>query len=282
MMDPTSLFFGGAVVGTALSAAGYGGHLATRKPGLEKAGFWAMLVATVAMAGAISARAMISGRSPVSNFYEAMLWLIAFAMIVVMVIDKTYKPPYFAAVSAPFLLILLGVTFLFPASWKTVTPLVPALRSYWLKIHVTVIVSSYGAFAVSFVTSVLYLVFRYKALKPGADEGARKKLLAMFDEVTYRTILLGVPLLGIGTILGGIWANEAWGTYWSWDPKETWALITFLIYIAYLHMRLIRGVTGDKAIWFSLIGFAAVIFTFFGVNYLPGLHSYGFSTTPAK
>ncbi|MBC7542783.1 MAG: c-type cytochrome biogenesis protein CcsB, partial [Candidatus Sericytochromatia bacterium] len=253
----------------------------------EKAGFWALLGATLAMVGAISARVVLSGRGPVSNFYEAMLWLIGIAMIVVIVVDRTYKPPYFAAMAVPFLLILLGVTYLFPADWKEIHPLVPALRSYWLKIHVTVIVSSYGAFAVSFVTSLLYLFFRYTKVKPGADgleaaEIKRKKLLELFDEVTYRTILLGVPLLGIGTILGGIWANEAWGTYWSWDPKETWALITFLIYIAYLHTRLMRGVTGDRAIWFSLIGFAAVIFTFFGVNYLPGLHSYGFSNTPAK
>jgi cytochrome c-type biogenesis protein CcsB len=277
MMDPVSLWFTGAVVGTAASAAGYGGHLATRKPSLEKLGFWALMGATLAMVGAIAARAMLSGRSPVSNFYESMLWLIGIAMIVVLVIDRTYRPPFFAAATVPFLLVLLGVTHFFPESWKQVTPLVPALRSYWLKIHVTVIVSSYGAFAVSFVTSLLYLVFKYRKPKAGTDETARKKLLEMFDEVTYRTILFGVPLLGIGTILGGIWANEAWGTYWSWDPKETWALITFLIYIAYLHMRLIKGVTGEKAIWFSIVGFAAVIFTFFGVNYLPGLHSYGFS-----
>jgi len=280
-MDPTALCFAGAVVGTATSAAGYAGHLATRKTSYEKLGFVGLITATLAMIGAIAARAMVSGRSPVSNFYEAMLWLIGIAMLTVIIVDRTYRPPYFAAVTTPFLLLLLAVTYFFPASWKTVTPLVPALRSYWLKIHVTVIVSSYGAFAVSFVTSLMYLVFRYKRLK-GEDlavaETKRQKLLALFDEVTYRTILLGVPLLGIGTILGAVWANEAWGTYWSWDPKETWALITFLIYLGYLHMRLIRGVTGEKAIWFSLIGFAAVIFTFFGVNYLPGLHSYGFST----
>ena len=284
MTDPTTLWFTGAVVGVATSAAGYGSALATRKPVLEKVGFAALVAGCLALIAAIAARAIFADRSPVSNFYEATLWLTCIAMAVVIIIDRLYKPPHFAAVATPFILGLLGLTYVFPDSWRQVTPLVPALRSYWLKIHVTVIVASYGAFAVSFITSLMYLFVRYRPVKAGADgdlelaQTKRKKLLELVDEITYRTILLGVPLLGIGTILGAIWANEAWGTYWSWDPKETWALITFLIYIAYLHQRLIRGAKGDQAIWFSVVGFAAVIFTFFGVNYLPGLHSYGFKT----
>ena len=153
----------------------------------------------------------------------------------------------------------------------------PALQSDWLLYHVITSFVSYGAFAVSFGVSVLYL-FKANAEKSGLKEGS---ILGMFpdskvlDEVNYKAIAVGFPLLSLGIITGAAWANYAWGTYWSWDPKETWSLITWFIYAAYLHARLTRGWQGKRAAILSIIGFLFVIFTYFGVNFLlSGLHSY--------
>jgi cytochrome c-type biogenesis protein CcsB len=124
---------------------------------------------------------------------------------------------------------------------------------------------------------MLYLV-KMKAEKGGLKEGSLLRIfpdLKVLDEVNYKSIAVGFPLLSLGIITGAAWANYAWGTYWSWDPKETWSLITWFIYAAYLHARLTRGWQGRRAAWLSIIGFSAVVFTYFGVNFLlSGLHSY--------
>jgi ABC-type transport system involved in cytochrome c biogenesis permease subunit len=159
---------------------------------------------------------------------------------------------------------LLPVVFLiiFYASFlsKQIVPLPPALESYWLGIHVTLAFLSYGAFVLSFVTGVMYLIL------PSIET---------LDYLSYKSISLGFPLLTLGIITGALWANNAWGSYWSWDPKETWSLITWLIYASYLHARVIAGWRGRKAAYLSIVGFGCVLFTYFGVNLLlGGLHSY--------
>jgi ABC-type transport system involved in cytochrome c biogenesis permease subunit len=141
-------------------------------------------------------------------------------------------------------------------------PLVPALKSNWLTIHVLLSFISYAAFAVAFVAAIVFLA-------------SKDKRSSKADETSYRSILLGYPFLTLGIVTGAVWANQAWGSYWSWDPKETWALITWLIYGAYLHLRLTHGIQGIKSSIMAVIGFGLVLFTYFGVNYLlSGLHSY--------
>jgi cytochrome c-type biogenesis protein CcsB len=150
-----------------------------------------------------------------------------------------------------------------------IRPLIPALQSNWLVAHVFTCFLGYAGFAVSFVAAILLLVSRASANI--ASVLPDKRLL---DEIVYRSILIGFPLLTLGIITGAAWAEHAWGSYWSWDPKETWSLITWLVYAGFLHARLSRGWSGRRTALLSVIGFFAVMFTYFGVNYLPGLHSY--------
>lgn len=160
-----------------------------------------------------------------------------------------------------------------------IQPLVPALQSNWLISHVVTCFVGYAAFALSFVVSILYL------FKAGSEKRSPKSAgsflcflpsSAGLDEIGYKTIAIGFPLLTIGIVTGAFWANVAWGTYWSWDPKETWSLIVWLIYAAYLHARITRGWRGKRAAILSIVGFAATLFCYLGVNLiLSGLHSYG-------
>ena len=154
----------------------------------------------------------------------------------------------------------------------------PALKSQWLTFHVITAMLAYGAFAVSFGLGIMYLL---KAKKPEdrstktSRQASRMPSLEVLDDLSYRIVGFAFPLLTLCIITGAIWANYAWGTYWSWDPKETWSLITWIIYAGYLHARLMYGWKGRRAAWLVVFGFLAVLFTFFGVNYfLPGLHSY--------
>ena len=150
----------------------------------------------------------------------------------------------------------------------------PALKSYWLVFHVITAILAYGAFAVSFGLGLMYI------LKTYYEENVLKVELRLppamvLDELSYKIIIFGFSFLTLVIITGAIWANYAWGTYWSWDPKETWSLITWIIYAGYLHARLMLEWRGKRAAWLAILGFVAILFTFFGVNYLlPGLHSY--------
>jgi len=148
------------------------------------------------------------------------------------------------------------------------------LKSNWLIAHVIACFIGYAAFAIAFGISIMYLL---KQRKPDDAAG----FLSLFpktddlDDLNYRMIMFGFLFLSAGIITGAVWANSAWGRYWGWDPKETWSLITWFIYATMLHARLMRGWHGRRIAYLSIIGFAAVLFTYFGVNLLPGLHSYG-------
>ncbi len=158
-----------------------------------------------------------------------------------------------------------------------IKPLVPALQSYWMKIHVPMNFVGYGSFAVACGAGMAYLV-RYRL----EASGGKSKMLAIFpsleqlDQLAYKAVAIGFPAFTLATILGAAWAAEAWGGYWSWDPKETWALIVWLIYGAYLHARVSHGWHGKALAWWAVAGFLVTVFCFLGVNmYLSGLHSYG-------
>ena len=148
------------------------------------------------------------------------------------------------------------------------------LNSFWLNYHVTALLVSYAAFLLSFVFCLLFFVKEWTGNR--ADGLLPRK--EVFDYLNYRAVQVGWPLLTLGIFLGAVWANTAWGSAWSWDPKETWALITWLTYTVFLHLRMNLGWTGRRAIFASMIGFAMVLVTYFGVNYLPyiggGMHSY--------
>ena len=206
------------------------------------------------------------GHAPLSNLYESLVffsWSVALALIIVW---RRFGTDLVALLGVPIVFLILASTFLIDPS---IRPLIPALQSNWLVAHVFTCFLGYSGFAVSFVAALLLL------LAKSSDKAAHllpKK--TTLDEIVYRSILIGFPLLTLGIITGAAWAEHAWGTYWSWDPKETWSLVTWLVYAGFLHARLSRGWSGGRTAMLSVIGFCAVMFTYFGVNYLPGLHSY--------
>jgi cytochrome c-type biogenesis protein CcsB len=212
------------------------------------------------------------GHIPVSNLYEV---FILFSMITAL-FYLYYEQRYATRQLGPFVLLVISAAVGF-LLWYTVArgaaeiqPLVPALQSWWMKIHVPANFIGYGTFALAAMVGCAYLLKSHGIL---AD---RLPALELLDDVMYKSISVGFAFFTVATILGALWAAEAWGGYWSWDPKETWALIVWLNYAAWLHMRLMSGLRGRAAAWWALIGLLVTTFAFLGVNmFLSGLHSYG-------
>ncbi|MDR9436701.1 MAG: c-type cytochrome biogenesis protein CcsB [Thiohalophilus sp.] len=219
------------------------------------------------------------GHIPVSNLYEV---FILFAIITAL-IYLFYEARTRAKGMGAFALTIISasIAFLlwyhFEKGAHEIEPLVPALQSYWMKIHVPANFVGYGAFALAAMLGVAYLlVERAQKRNPQSSFVARMPSLDMLDDIMHKTIALGFAFFTVATILGAMWAAEAWGGYWSWDPKETWALIVWLNYAAWLHMRLTKGWRGAPLAWWAIIGLFVTTFAFLGVNmFLSGLHSYG-------
>lgn len=212
------------------------------------------------------------GHIPVSNLYEV---FILFSLITAM-FYLYYEQHYGTRQLGAFVMLVISAAVVF-LMWYTVTrdaaeiqPLVPALQSWWMKIHVPANFIGYGTFALSAMVAAAYL------LKSSGYLVDRLPSLEVLDDVMYKAISVGFAFFTVATILGALWAAEAWGGYWSWDPKETWALIVWLNYAAWLHMRLMTGLRGRVASWWALVGLLVTTFAFLGVNmFLSGLHSYG-------
>jgi len=214
------------------------------------------------------------GYVPLSNMYESLIFFSWTIVLVYLILEFKYRQKIIGVLVTPFAFLAIALTSIIPGIDAKITPLVPALQSNWLAIHVITCFLGYASFAVSFGISILYLIRDKKEVQ---KEGVLKWLpsIPVLDEINYKSIVIGFPMLTLGIITGAAWANYAWGSYWSWDPKETWSLITWFIYAAFLHARLIRDWRGKKAAILSIVGFTAVLFTYFGVNYLiSGLHSY--------
>lgn len=212
------------------------------------------------------------GHIPVSNLYEV---FILFSMITAL-FYLYYEESYGTRQLGAFVLLVISAAVAF-LLWYTVSrdaaeiqPLVPALQSWWMKIHVPANFIGYGTFSLAAMVGVAYL-FKSKGMLQD-----RLPSLEVLDDVMYKAIAVGFAFFTIATILGALWAAEAWGGYWSWDPKETWALIVWLNYAAWLHMRLMKGLRGQVAAWWAIVGLLVTTFAFLGVNmFLSGLHSYG-------
>ncbi len=219
----------------------------------------------------LAVRWYISGHAPWSNGYESMIYIAWATMLAGLLFAK--KSP-FALVAAAILSAL--TLFVAHMSWMNpeITNLVPVLKSYWLTIHVSVITASYGFLGVGMILGLLNLVLYI--MKTRKNQFRIQEHIKSLSEINEMSLILGVYFISIGTFLGAVWANESWGRYWGWDPKETWALITMLVFILIIHMRLIPGLKGYFAFNLaSVIGFFSVLMTYFGVNYyLAGLHSY--------
>lgn len=214
------------------------------------------------------------GYIPLSNMYESLVFFSWTIVLVYVILEFKYGQRIIGVFVTPFAFLAIALTSVIPGVDAKITPLIPALQSNWLAIHVITCFLGYASFAVSFGISILYLIQDKK--RPGNNEATKwLPSTSILDEINYRSIVIGFPMLSLGIITGAAWANYAWGSYWSWDPKETWSLITWFVYAAFLHARFTRDWRGKKTAILSIVGFSAVLFTYFGVNYLiSGLHSY--------
>lgn len=255
----------------------YGAAMILGLPKLNWVGYALLAAGFLEQVIGVTARWIIAGRAPLSNMYESFTFAVG-GMVMVALILEALKSVRLAGIAGSVLgFIFMVIAHKAPIFDSQIRPLMPALQSSWLTYHVVVIMLSYSAFALSFFVSVVYLA---KTFLLGGDGGTnllsrRLPSLAALDVLNYRIIAVGFPLLTLGIIFGAVWAATAWGRPWGFDPKETWSAITWLIYAIYLHVRFLAGWSGRRAAYLSILGFAAVLFTYLGVNYLlPGLHSY--------
>ncbi|MBI4327983.1 MAG: c-type cytochrome biogenesis protein CcsB [Chloroflexi bacterium] len=227
---------------------------------------WLLAAGAVAQTAYMILRWAAAGRAPFSDMFESLV-LFAWSVVVVYLgLQVRRKIPVLGAAAALLAVLTLAYASTFASEIK---PLMPALRSNWLTVHVFTCFLGYGGAAVAFLSSLSYLV----AARPGGR--TRAATVDALESATDKSISFGFLFLTVGIISGAVWANAAWGTYWSWDPKETWSLVTWFVYAVFLHCRFMRGWRGQRAAWISILGFVSVVFTYFGVNYLlSGLHSY--------
>jgi cytochrome c-type biogenesis protein CcsB len=272
LFNLTTVLFG-------VASALYLGALYAKNEKIAVYGTWICAAAAVVSTAALGVRwyesyQMGIGRIPVTNLYESLVFFAWAVNLFHLIVERKYGSRTFGA----FVMPIAFATMLFAVkSDSSIQPLVPALQSYWLHAHVITCFVGYAGFAVSAGAALMYLLkARQEEAKVSAGVVGLLPVCKTLDDLVYRAIIWGFPFLTAGIITGAAWANYAWGTYWSWDPKETWSLIVWLVYAAFLHARITRGWHGKRAAILSIAGFLATIFCYLGVNLvLSGLHSYG-------
>jgi cytochrome c-type biogenesis protein CcsB len=262
-------------------------------------------IANILLFFILASRWIVAGYFPLSNLYESLLFLTWTLLTIYLYVENKTKSKLMGAILIPVALLINGFANLtLPAEMQKASPLVPALQSNWLMMHVSMMMLSYATLIMGSLLCLLFLViskyqdvdlqlvddsslplynvmldyYEAKLFSPSDEvsELGKLKLLQSLDNWSYRIIGLGFPFLTIGIIAGGVWANEAWGSYWSWDPKETWALITWIVFATYLHSRITKGWEGKKTAVLGSVGFFVIWICYLGVNFLgKGLHSYG-------
>ncbi len=250
--------------------------------------FWGMVATYTSFAGLIAQTIALIlrwktsydlgiGHAPMSNFYESLVFFSWAIVLLYLILEQRLKNRTPGVFVLPVSFLLMAFASLSPNISSKIDPLIPALQSNWLISHVLTCFMGYAAFTVAFGLGIMHFL-------KAAAAGKKSKIVSGFfhrlpgddviDELTYQSAALGFIFLALGIMTGSVWAHYAWGSYWSWDPKETWSLITWLIYALMLHVRHVRGWRGRRMALLSIIGFACVLFTYLGVNYLAGLHSY--------
>ncbi|HEY9686119.1 MAG TPA: c-type cytochrome biogenesis protein CcsB [Coleofasciculaceae cyanobacterium] len=288
----------------AVSTLFYALHALQPKKLFQEGGWGAMLLSCLCLMVSLTIRSQTAQYFALSNMYESLMVVCIGIQMAFLALDRWFG---LRMLGLPVTVLLLG-SLIWDLTLPTeIHPLQPALQSYWRSIHVPIILLSYALFTIAFLGSLVYLLkdllgsksesgsqggsAKLKPLMAGAQSGAlamedasmldielalAQDKANLYDEITYRCVAFGFPLLTLGIILGGMWANEAWGNYWSWDPKESMSLVTLLGYGVYLHMR-INGEHSPRTLaWVSVVGFILMLVTYFGVNLMGvGLHSYG-------
>ncbi|MBV9332512.1 MAG: c-type cytochrome biogenesis protein CcsB [Candidatus Eremiobacteraeota bacterium] len=277
------------LIAVALSAYTLGalallGYFFTRTPWLRDVGIPLAILGCAAQFAQLFARWELTQIWPLLNLYGSLSLFTAMSVAIYIGFAFRYRL-WFAG---GFVLALAAIFLAYGVTWYEGTmPPVPSLQSYWAKIHVPIVVSSYAAFLVAFVFSCIYLIKYYAQQSLQNRDGQPERSnplarwlsslpsLAQLDVVVYRAVAIGLPLISIGIITGAMWAKEAWGAYWQWDPKETAALFSWIIYLAYMHLHTRHSWRGLRTNWVSVVGFLSIIFCYLGVNiWISGLHSY--------
>tara|TARA_B100000780_G_C21119299_1_gene453219 strand:+ start:1080 stop:2036 length:957 start_codon:yes stop_codon:yes gene_type:complete len=276
-----------------------------------KVGFISICIANFSIFTNLGSRWLENGYFPLSNLYESLLFFIWGITAITIVIEKSVAISLIGAVTSPLSLFVVAfATLSLPEGMQKAAPLVPALKSNWLMMHVSIMMLSYSTLITGSLLSILFLFLTLgknvslqgnslgstnsnnvdtrnmsmavlevtlpKKIDISTSSSDSLNLLEILDNLSYRIIGLGFPLLTTGIVAGAVWANEAWGAYWSWDPKETWALITWFVFAAYLHARITKSWQGKRPAILASIGFVVVWICYLGVNFLgKGLHSYG-------
>ena len=265
----SSLFFSITIVIYLIAAVVYILYAVFRKEDIGKFATWVLAVGLLGQTIALILKTVEVRRAPFVTIYETLVfwsWLIA---LIYLLFQLKFHIRMLGALVTPLAFLSIASASLLPERFKEATPLVPALQSHWLEFHIATCFIGYACFAVSFIVGIVYLIKR-------ADNPETQLSRDKLDMIGYKAVSVGFPFLTLGIISGAFWANVAWGNYWSWDPKETWSLVTWFVYAGYLHLRIMSKMKGTTSAIASIIGFVAVMFTFFGVNYLlSGLHSYG-------
>ncbi|MBP7516481.1 MAG: c-type cytochrome biogenesis protein CcsB [Desulfobulbus sp.] len=283
-MDSSQLF-GICMLAYLLSAAFYLGLLIFKQPRAGQIGMLLALAGVVVQTAAIGLRWYESyqlghGHAPLTNMYESLVFFAWCTTLLYLYLEYRYKARVVGAFVLPCAAVAMAYASFSDRIDDRINPLIPALQSNWLIAHVVTCFIGYAAFAVAGGLGLMYLIKRRAVQRqaPADSIGGSLPELRVIDDLTHRTIVFGFLWLSAGIITGAVWANEAWGTYWSWDPKETWSIITWFLYASTLHARFTRGWSGRRIAWLAIAGFFAVFFTYFGVNFLlSGLHSYGSS-----
>ena len=235
------------------------------------------LISLILLSTILILRWFSSGHFPLSNLYESLIFLAWTIQLLFIFLEKQANSFLLGVLISPTILFIdTFANFVLPKSMQTASALVPSLQSNWLLMHVTIMILSYGLLLVGCILSICYLGFDFTINQNIELTKNKNNLLKLFDDLSYRTIGIGFPLLTLGILSGAVWANETWGSYWNWDPKETWALITWFVFAIYLHTRLFKKWEGKQSAQIATIGFIILWICYLGVNLLgKGLHSYG-------
>lgn len=282
----SSIFLSATTFIYGLSAFIYLIALVFKKAGMGRYASWVAMIGVAGNLVGIILRWVESyrlgiGHAPLSNLYESLVFFSMCIVLMYLVVERKYRNQVIGVFATGFATLAMAYASLAPTINDRIQPLIPALKSNWLIAHVITCFVGYAAFAIAFGISLLYF---FTCLMPAVKQRdaddippalPRFPSQSALDELTHQMVKFGFLFLSVGIITGAVWANSAWGRYWGWDPKETWSLITWLIYATMLHLRVFLSWRGKIFAVFSILGFLAVLFTYFGVNYLPGLHSYG-------
>lgn len=249
--------------------------------------FWGKIATGVALAGLVAQSIALvirwktsydlgMGHAPLSNFYESLIFFAWTIVMLYLLMEWRMKNRSIGVFVLPVAFLIMAYASIAPGINNRIEPLIPALQSNWLTSHVLTCFMGYAAFTVAFALGIIFLIKGKKSGEVSKADGFIGRFPSEYqmDELMYSSTALGFIFLTLGIVTGSVWAHYAWGSYWSWDPKETWSLITWLVYAVMLHARLVRGWRGRRMAIMAIVGFGCVLFTYLGVNLLPSLHSY--------